>query len=237
MSARKLPLLLLCGILAFSGCGGSSKDAQGAPPAGTSSSSGALSSSSTAPPSSGGASTSPTAESSSSLSAVASPGASSAPSTVDNVGAVSPSPQRKGYIPEGAVPVTAFFPTGGGRDYAILVSPSGNIGCDISDDGYGGCGVKSYVDENKYGAPGGVPQWVFGLGDNVQEVTLGARGDAMFFMMDRENPSGDTAQVVPYGTSAYYGSIACESTEQAMTCWNVKTGRGVVMSREGYSTF
>lgn len=193
MLTRKLPLLLFCGILALSACGGSDRGAESTPSASASSSS----------------SPAPSTSSQEATSVQSSPSASTAVSSSTQASptqeAVSPPlTERKGYIPAGAVPVTAFFPAGESWDIAILVSPSGNIGCDISNDGYAICGVQSYALENKYGAPELIPQWVFGLGDDVQEVTLGARGDAMFFMMGRDNPSGATAQAVPYGASAYY---------------------------------
>ena len=123
----------------------------------------------------------------------------------------------------------------------ILVSPTGNIGCDIwAVEGLARCGVKSYYDEAKY-PTGDItgPAWVFALDDELDdeldEVSLNSRGDAMFFMMGEQD--GPSPQVVEYGTTAMYGSIKCHSEEEAMTCINTKTGHGVTMSREGYTTF
>ncbi|GAA4790755.1 hypothetical protein [Rothia endophytica] len=139
------------------------------------------------------------------------------------------------------VEVTTTFPVGkevaADEKIGILVSPTGNIGCDIwAVEGLARCGVKSYYDEAKY-PTGDItgPAWVFALDDELDEVSLNSRGDAMFFMMGEHE--GNAPQVVEYGTTATYGSIECRSEEEAMTCTNTKTGHGVTMSREGYSTF
>lgn len=139
------------------------------------------------------------------------------------------------------VDVTTTFPVGAGvaadEQIGILVSPTGNIGCDIwAVEGLARCGVKSYYDEAKYPTDDITgPAWVFALDDELDEVSLNSRGDAMFFMMGEHE--GNAPQVVEYGTTAIYGSIECRSEEEAMTCTNTKTGHGVTMSREGYTTF
>lgn len=139
------------------------------------------------------------------------------------------------------VEVTTTFPVdtevAADGEIGILVSPTGNIGCDIwAVEGLARCGVKSYYDEAKY-PTGDItgPAWVFALDDELDEVSLNSRGDAMFFMMGEHE--GNAPQVVEYGTTATYGSMQCRSEEEAMTCTNTKTGHGVTMSREGYTTF
>lgn len=139
------------------------------------------------------------------------------------------------------VDVTTTFPVGTevavDEKIGILVSPTGNIGCDIwAVEGLARCGVESYYDEAKYPTDDITgPAWVFALDDELDEVSLNSRGDAMFFMMGEQE--GSAPQVVEYGTTATYGSIECRSEEEAMTCTNTKTGHGVTMSREGYTTF
>lgn len=139
------------------------------------------------------------------------------------------------------VDVTTTFPVGTevavDEKIGILVSPTGNIGCDIwAVEGLARCGVKSYYDEAKYPTDDITgPAWVFALDDELDEVSLNSRGDAMFFMMGEHECNAP--QVVEYGTTATYGSIECRSEEEAMTCTNTKTGHGVTMSREGYTTF
>lgn len=139
------------------------------------------------------------------------------------------------------VEVTTTFPVdtevAADGEIGILVSPTGNIGCDIwAVEGLARCGVKSYYDEAKYPTDDITgPAWVFALDDELDEVSLNSRGDAMFFMMGEHE--GSAPQVVEYGTTATYGSIECRSEEEAMTCTNIKTGRGVEMNRIGYKTF
>lgn len=139
------------------------------------------------------------------------------------------------------VEVTTTFPVGAGvaadEQIGILVSPTGNIGCDIwAVEGLARCGVKSYYDEAKY-PTGDItgPAWVFALDDELDAVSLNSRGDAMFFMMGEDE--GSAPQVVEYGTTATYGSIECRSKEEAMICTNMKTSRGLEMSRGGYRMF
>lgn len=139
------------------------------------------------------------------------------------------------------VDVTTTFPVGTevavDEKIGILVSPTGNIGCDIwAVEGLARCGVKSYYDEAKYPTDDITgPAWVFALDDELDEVSLNSRGDAMFFMMGEHE--GNAPQVVEYGTTATYGSIECRSEEEAMTCTNTKTGHGVTMSRGSYTIF
>lgn len=170
---------------------------------------------------------------------------SPSPTTMASSSASTPSPSPSVSNSHDAqhdlIEVTTTFPVGAGvaadEQIGILVSPTGNIGCDIwAVEGLARCGVKSYYDEAKYPTDDITgPAWVFALDDELDEVSLNSRGDAMFFMMGEHE--GNAPQVVEYGTTAIYGSIECRSEEEAMTCTNTKTGHGVTMSREGYTTF
>lgn len=171
------------------------------------------------------------------------PPASSAAAASSSVPTPSPSPSATSSYdaqPD-LVEVATTFPVGmevaADGKIGILVSPTGNIGCDIwAVEGLARCGVKSYYDEAKYPTDDITgPAWVFALEDELDEVSLNSRGDAMFFMMGEQD--GPSPQVVEYGTTARYGSIECRSEVEAMTCTNTKTGHGVTLSREGYTTF
>ncbi|MGV3104016.1 hypothetical protein [Rothia sp. 32237D007AR] len=137
--------------------------------------------------------------------------------------------------------LTTFYPVSeqvaADGKIGILTTPTGNIGCDIwAADSIAACGVKSYFDEGKYPNDSGIgPSWVFAVGDEVSEVEIAPRGDAMFFMMGQQE--GRSPQVLEYGTSTQYGTIECTSEIEALTCANTVTGRGVTMSAEGYTTF
>ncbi|WP_237224629.1 hypothetical protein [Rothia nasisuis] len=142
---------------------------------------------------------------------------------------------------DAVTPVTSVFPvdtrTAADGQIGILMSPTGNIGCDIwAVEGYAACGVISYYDDAKYPGDSTIgPAWVFPLGNDIESIEIAPRGDAMFFMMGQQ--VGPAPQVVEYGTTARYGAIECASETEAMTCTNTMTGRGVIMSREGYETF
>lgn len=175
--------------------------------------------------------------------ATVTPPASSAAATSSSVPTPSPSPSATSSYdaqPD-LVDVTTTFPVGTevavDKKIGILVSPTGNIGCDIwAVEGLARCGVKSYYDEAKYPTDDITgPAWVFTLDDELDEVSLNSRGDAMFFMMGEHE--GNAPQVVEYGTTATYGSIQCRSEVEAMACTNVKTGHGVKMNRNGYRMF
>lgn len=139
------------------------------------------------------------------------------------------------------VELTRFYPVSeqiaADGKVGILTTPTANIGCDIwAADGIAACGVKSYFDEGKYPNDSGIgSSWVFALGDDVSEVEIAPRGDAMFFMMGQQE--GHPPQVLEYGTSVQYGTVECTSEIEALTCSNTATGRGVTMSAEGYTTF
>lgn len=98
------------------------------------------------------------------------------------------------------------------------------------------CTVKSYLDDKKYPeeVPGGIRyKNSFALFDVIaKEPEFSARGDAPYHVTYSE-----MAYTVPYGQTVYYGATVCDSQEEGLTCWNVKTGYGVFMSREGYRIF
>lgn len=172
-----------------------------------------------------------------------SPPASSAAAANSSVPTPSPMPSATSSYeaqPD-LVEVTTTFPVGkevaADEKIGILVSPTGNIGCDIwAVEGLARCGVKSYYDEAKY-PTGDItgPAWVFVLDDVLDEVSLNSRGDAMFFMMGEDE--GNAPQVVEYGTTAIYGSIECRSEEEAMTCTNIRTGHGAAMNHDDYTAY
>ena len=119
---------------------------------------------------------------------------------------------------------------------AMIVSPSGNIGCDLSAH-YAGCGVLSYRSDGTYGRDeAGSPKWWFDLSSGGTPQLAG-RSEGAFALDEAFRGGGSSPQVVEYGQSVTFGSWVCRSEENGMTCRNTETGHGVFLSSGRYETF
>ena len=115
--------------------------------------------------------------------------------------------------------------------YAVFITPSENIGCDLNVEG-SGCGVLSYIQDKTAGTDvGGDSQWWFYFPDSG-DASVGAKGDVAFFM-DTTQP----VQILEYGQVLYWGDMVCASESTGLTCWNAATGHGAFMSRASYTLF
>lgn len=133
-------------------------------------------------------------------------------------------PGAGGPVPEDATPVTTFQGEGDTRT-AVIISPSGNIGCDLSSLG-AGCGVQSLLESGKYGSDEVGTRWYIpfaGEGDGVPQIR--SQGGAAAYMLT-------DPQVVSYGDVVYYDTFVCASEENGMTCWDTSTGRGVFVNHD-----
>ena len=119
---------------------------------------------------------------------------------------------------------------------AMIVSPSGNIGCDLSAH-FAGCGVLSYRSDGTYGQSAmGSPNWWFDLSSgNTPQIS--GRSEGAFSLDAAFRGDSSAPQVVEYGQSVTYGSWVCSSEETGMTCRNTETGHGVFLSSARYETF
>ena len=119
---------------------------------------------------------------------------------------------------------------------AMIVSPSGNIGCDLSAR-HAGCGVLSYRSNGTYGRDeSGSPKWWFDLSSGGTPQLAG-RSEGAFSLDEAFRGGGSSPQVVEYGQSVTFGSWVCSSEETGMTCRNTETGHGVFLSSGRYETF
>ena len=118
----------------------------------------------------------------------------------------------------------------------MIVSPSGNIGCDLSAH-YAGCGVLSYRSNGTYGKDeAGSPKWWFDLSSGGTPQLAG-RSEGAFSLDEAFRGGGSSPQEVEYGQSVTFGSWVCSSEETGMTCRNTETGHGVFLSSGRYETF
>ena len=118
----------------------------------------------------------------------------------------------------------------------MVISPSGNIGCDLSAH-YAGCGVLSYRSESNFGQNAmGSPNWWFDLSSGATPQISG-RSEGAFSLDEAFRGAGSSPQVVEYGQSVTFGSWVCSSEETGMTCRNTETGHGVFLSSGRYETF
>ena len=119
---------------------------------------------------------------------------------------------------------------------AMIVSPSGNIGCDLSAH-HAGCGVLSYRSNGTYGRDeSGSPKWWFDLSSGGIPQLAG-RSEGAFSLDEAFRGGGSSPQVVEYGQSVTFGSWVCSSEETGMTCRNTETGHGVFLNSKRYETF
>lgn len=142
-------------------------------------------------------------------------------------------PGAGGPIPQHATKIKTVHSAGYDLKTAIIKTPSGNIGCEIGE-GYSGCGVDSWNEDNLYPDPmWGSLWWVdFDRGEGPMKPIVSHRGDAPLYMWGDPNP-----QVVNYGDVVYYGDFVCASEQTGLTCWNHKTGHGALLNKAGLKAF
>lgn len=131
-----------------------------------------------------------------------------------------------GPKPPTALPISSIDPASA---KALIVTPSGNITCALSDHD-AGCGLSSYMKDAPYGSDAQGPRWWVRLDSTPPRLTSTS-----------ENPlsqsTGVKPQVVEYGQIVHYGQFVCASEKHGLTCWNVLTGHGAFMSREATRVF
>lgn len=106
---------------------------------------------------------------------------------------------------------------------ARFQSPSGNIGCALTDEG-----VRCDIAERDWQPP--APKQPCEL-DYGQGIGLDSSGAAFVCAGDTALGAGKT---LPYGSLARRGSFECESGEAGMSCTDAATGAGFLLSRERY---
>ncbi|MFC7403563.1 hypothetical protein [Georgenia alba] len=106
----------------------------------------------------------------------------------------------------------------GASEVSAFQSPSGNIQCELGDDG-----VRCTIIEHDFDAPEGCDD-----GTTLQVQIDGNFGS------DCGNPVGEQSDVLEYGDSAVSGWFACTSEMDGMTCWNTLDGTGFSVARAGY---
>ena len=137
------------------------------------------------------------------------------------------------------LPMTSIIPgRDGSADTTIIVSPSGNIGCQFSEY-YAGCGLLSYRQDAPFGydETGGTPLWWFDMSGGAKPELIGSHEGSPALDASMRRAGDPEPQVVEYTETVIYGPWQCHSDTAALNCWNNDTNHGVVMSREQYRTY
>lgn len=138
-----------------------------------------------------------------------------------------------------------------GLKIASIATPTGNIGCDIrltdnsedledhSKDSII-CVVKSWEDDAPVAADPepdeGTTPYVY-LGSEDKEPSYGGSHKGNFCFEADGCDDGFKGQELEYDTAVTYGDFVCVSEMHGLTCWNMKTERGVFLSRDHFLTF
>jgi hypothetical protein len=114
-------------------------------------------------------------------------------------------------------------------------SPSGNLDCRLDDQAVDE--VRSVVGCHAYEHDFAAPQTPADCeGDLVPAVWLGM-DDVVMYGWCSGDPFAVAQETLPYGSATAVGDFACLSEASGVTCWNVKSKHGFVISRESYRVF
>ena len=103
-----------------------------------------------------------------------------------------------------------------------FVSPSRNIGCVITEDA-----VRCDIEEKSYQEPAQPPSCQLDYGEALE---VGQAGIGEFACVSDTVLGADL--VLDYNTSTVVGDFGCTSRETGMTCYNLSTRHGFMISRE-----
>jgi hypothetical protein len=103
-----------------------------------------------------------------------------------------------------------------------FLSPSRNIGCLIT-----GSSVRCDIDEKSYREPAPPASCQLDYGKAVE---VGPAGEAEYACVS-DSVLG-AGSVLDYNTSTVVGDFGCTSRETGMTCYNLRTRHGFLISRE-----
>ena len=138
-------------------------------------------------------------------------------------------PRACGPMPSGAVVHT---------EEVIIASPSKNIGCDLwPDDDSLSCMIKESTIKFPAKPKDCEYEWVGYVGLESKVSVGSCRGDPSAAEMALSGVEGFTYVIVPYGSIAATGLLACLSASEGMTCWNTKTGHGFQLARASLKTW
>ncbi len=146
---------------------------------------------------------------------------SAAPISTAQSASPSESPASRSPSPSVSATTAKFPAPSDAQKVGGFTAPSGNISCDLSGDT-----VSCEIAEQNYAA-GGYQD----CGD--QAVTIVGTADGAALGCGASVSGGGT---LAYGASAVSGNVACQSTQDGVSCWNVMTGKGFALARGGWQT-
>ena len=122
-----------------------------------------------------------------------------------------------------------------------MTSPSGNIHCWFANDLLQLCMVDSYREDKPYGEQEFFPGTQPLAKDNILFAGLSKDKEVPYISARRDGPlptnQGERLRTLAYGETVYAGNDVCASTSEAMVCWDIETGDGAKINREGTEIF
>jgi hypothetical protein len=111
---------------------------------------------------------------------------------------------------------------------AIFLSPSRNIGCDLS-----ASAVRCDIGRRAWAAPAKPADCDLDWGNGVR-LEL---GHPAVFLCAGDSLLGATKDILRYGHALRAGDFRCDSESAAMRCRNERTGHGFMLSAEDYKLY
>jgi len=111
---------------------------------------------------------------------------------------------------------------------AIFLSPSKNIGCDLS-----AFAVRCDIGRRAWTAPAKPADCELDWGNGVHLEP----GKPAAFLCTGDSLLGATKDILGYGHALRAGDFLCDSESAAMRCRNERTGHGFTLSAENYTLY
>ena len=111
---------------------------------------------------------------------------------------------------------------------ATFLTPSKNIGCDLS-----ASAVRCDIGRRDWAAPTKPADCPLDWGNGVYLE----RGNPGAFVCAGDSLLGATKDILPYGHALRAGDFLCDSEDVAMRCTNERTGHGFTLSAQEYQLF
>jgi hypothetical protein len=123
------------------------------------------------------------------------------------------------------LPAATVTRTAAAGELTFFTTPTKNIGCSMDE-----ATVRCDIDQHQWPTPSRPRSCTLDYG---QGIVLGT--DVAHFVCAGDTEINPNAPILAYNSAARAGNLVCVSTQASMTCRNLATGHGFILSKEDHT--